>query len=512
MPYKSFEIKLEESQEHKFPAHELILPWIEQPSQAPGLGEQAVPVRLPLFPNSRLPDTLSLIDQVLLHDITLDILYFFNGTRSMGIKFLFSLNENGKESMEHLFTETIFSQMFRLPKPPFRNLYYGALFIELCKNRRETFPPVLAEAIRILYDRLEELDVECFCIFTDWFAFHLSNFDYKWNWNDWVDVVDKEDSRQYLFIKEALERAVRLSYFERIQRTIPEELHPLMPEKSAPNFAYSNESSEFYASAKTLFTKMKSKESAEDLKSWLDDEVYSSNKFLHSDKISLIVNCLLLAGSKSFSHLLNFLERYILLLKSHISDNQQQMQCINVIHNFWRTSPQNVIIVLNKFLTYRVLDPTSIANWVFSEPIITLGKRQYIWEILNKTVDRTIDSVSLGEQKLTEMDDPSVDSTEEEIKNFSMTKDKLEQAKDEKKMLFQVIFQRFSMVLNEYLQSNASKDDNWFKMTLGMLKSIGRKYYKHIKENLTTLDLLFANVDPQIADAWKQCKHLAQNY
>jgi len=31
MPYKSFEIKLEESQEHKFPAHELILPWLEQP-------------------------------------------------------------------------------------------------------------------------------------------------------------------------------------------------------------------------------------------------------------------------------------------------------------------------------------------------------------------------------------------------------------------------------------------------------------------------------------------------
>eukprot|EP01121_Diplochlamys_sp_Union-15-3_P016387 TRINITY_DN555_c0_g1_i6.p1 TRINITY_DN555_c0_g1~~TRINITY_DN555_c0_g1_i6.p1 ORF type:complete len:260 (-),score=46.05 TRINITY_DN555_c0_g1_i6:9-788(-) len=259
---------------------------------------------------------------------------------------------------------------------------------------------------------------------------------------------------------------------------------------------------------------MKNKDSGEELIKWLNDDVFPKFQFSTDDQIELIVNCLLQNGSKSFSHLLNILDRYFVLLRHFISTPQQQVQCIHVIHSYWKTSSQFIVITINKFLSHRVLEAASIAQWIFSESIIPLGKRQYIWEIMTRTIDKSLDSVALGEQKLSEMDDPTekLDATEEEIKNYEVMKDKLEQARDEKKLLFQVIFQRFSMVLNEYLQTNAGKDDNWYKMTLGHLKLIGRRYYKHIRENLSTLELLFTNVDPQIADVFQQIKLMVINY
>ena len=73
-------------------------------------------------------------------------------------------------------------ELFFLPYPPFRRIYYGLIFMELCKESREYMPGVLARAIHIIYDRLNELDVECYIVFTEWFAHHLANFDYKWLW------------------------------------------------------------------------------------------------------------------------------------------------------------------------------------------------------------------------------------------------------------------------------------------------------------------------------------------
>eukprot|EP01121_Diplochlamys_sp_Union-15-3_P016389 TRINITY_DN555_c0_g2_i1.p1 TRINITY_DN555_c0_g2~~TRINITY_DN555_c0_g2_i1.p1 ORF type:complete len:413 (-),score=58.51 TRINITY_DN555_c0_g2_i1:884-2122(-) len=143
-PYKFFETKFEQSFEHTFPASDLTLPHIEDPKNAPGLGEQSLPVRLPLFPNSRLPDSLSLIDQVLLHDVATDLLYFFNPNRALAVKFLLSLSH--KENLEPLFVETIFSQLFRLPKAPFRTLYYSAILIEMSKSRSDTFSSTIGRA------------------------------------------------------------------------------------------------------------------------------------------------------------------------------------------------------------------------------------------------------------------------------------------------------------------------------------------------------------------------------
>lgn len=74
------------------------------------------------------------------------------------------------------------TELFSLPQSEFRRVFYGLLFAELCKTSREFAPGVLSKAVNALYKSLDKLDVECFIIFTEWFAHHLSNFDYKWLW------------------------------------------------------------------------------------------------------------------------------------------------------------------------------------------------------------------------------------------------------------------------------------------------------------------------------------------
>jgi hypothetical protein len=51
-------------------------------------------------------------------------------------------------------------------------------------------------------------------------------------------LSNKEETPRVYFIKEAIEKCIRLSYFERIQKTLPEDFQSFLPNKPAPNFKY----------------------------------------------------------------------------------------------------------------------------------------------------------------------------------------------------------------------------------------------------------------------------------
>ena len=56
-----------------------------------------------------------------------------------------------------LFAKTVLGQIFLLPKPPFREVYYSDIIADLCKMR-PSIPPILAHAIETLFERIDTMD------------------------------------------------------------------------------------------------------------------------------------------------------------------------------------------------------------------------------------------------------------------------------------------------------------------------------------------------------------------
>lgn len=81
--------------------------------------------------------------------------------------------------------DTIFSQIMLLPTPEHRLVYYHSIVTELCKLSPGAIAPSLGRAIRFLFRSLEAMDLELAYRFMDWFAHHLSNFEFRWKWGEW---------------------------------------------------------------------------------------------------------------------------------------------------------------------------------------------------------------------------------------------------------------------------------------------------------------------------------------
>lgn len=72
-------------------------------------------------------------------------------------------------------------------------VYYYALITDLCKLSPSTVGPAVGKSIRKLYRLLEDtgsvddgaLDVEVARRCVEWFAVHMSNFNFNWVWKEW---------------------------------------------------------------------------------------------------------------------------------------------------------------------------------------------------------------------------------------------------------------------------------------------------------------------------------------
>jgi nuclear cap-binding protein subunit 1 len=86
---------------------------------------------------------------------------------------------------EDVTIDAVFSQIFQLPVSEHRLVYYHSLITESCKISPAAIAPTLGRAIRFLFRNIDTMDLELFYRFMDWFAHHLSNFEFRWKWTEW---------------------------------------------------------------------------------------------------------------------------------------------------------------------------------------------------------------------------------------------------------------------------------------------------------------------------------------
>ncbi|KAI8333346.1 armadillo-type protein [Chlamydoabsidia padenii] len=442
-----------------------------------------------------------------------------------------SLDWNGSE----ILMESLLAQMFALPKSSYRLIFFSTLMAELVRMNTRTFPMALGRSVKLLFDKLPNMDAECISRFWTWFGHHLSNFGFQWDWIAWEDAVSLDKMHpQVCFIRETIEKEIRLSYFERIKSSLPEEFASLAPSQApAPNFSYASPDHPLNSSAKKVVEALRSKKSVEELRELLDN-IKQEIANQEPDEVAracavqdLFVQCLLLVGCKSFSHVLNVVERYLEVMRHLNGTHEEKMRTVKTVATFWKSNTQFLCILLDKLLNYRIVDPTSVIAWVFESDQLENAGRSYIWDILKNTLNKVVSRASQIKNRLESFRQLHADNeikraanpvteltqaeSQQELDTIHLAESSMATVAREQKEVFMVAYQRFTQVLQTLLTSLSAQardpEEDWtFWWVYGWFKEVLRLYHDECAGFKVTLETVVftSDLDSRITNLFQQ--------
>ncbi|XP_043916275.1 nuclear cap-binding protein subunit 1 [Protopterus annectens] len=454
---------------------------------------------------------------------------------------LLSYPGKSKIPLNYHIVEVVFSELFQLPLSPQVEVMYTSLLIELCKLQPGSLPQVLAQATEMLYMRLDTMNTSCIIRFINWFSHHLSNFQFRWSWEDWSDCLaeDDLDKPKPKFVKEVLEKCMRLSYHQRIVEIVPSTFAALLPSNPICIYKFGDESNSSipgYTVAVNLTNAIKNKATNEELMNILkeipnpnqdddDDEGVGFNPL----KIDVFLQTLLHLASKSFSHSFSALAKFHEIIKALAESEEGKLHVLRVMYEAWKNHPQMLSVLVDKMIRTQIVNCAAVANWIFSTELSGDFIRCYVWEILHSTIRKMNKHVQKIQKELEEAKGrlekqhkrKESDDEEEDDRNsdeedgpleeqIERLQEKVESAQSEQKNLFLVIFQRFIMILTEHLVrcETAGTDFNtpWYKNCTERLQQIFLQHHSIIQQYMVTLEnLLFtAELDHHILAMFQQ--------
>lgn len=125
--------------------------------------------------------------------------------------------------IEDVVVENVLSHIFQLPESLDLPIHYYTVLIACCKENPEAIAPVFGRAIRFFYRNLVSMDFETKIRFMDWMSIQMSNFDFSWKWDEWVDDSKLLSKTMYhpqrSFIKNLITKEVLLSSKRRIKES-----------------------------------------------------------------------------------------------------------------------------------------------------------------------------------------------------------------------------------------------------------------------------------------------------
>jgi nuclear cap-binding protein subunit 1 len=108
---------------------------------------------------------------------------------------------------------------------------------------------------------------------------------------------------------------------------------------------------------------------------------------------------LLQVGSRSFSHLLNAIERYLPVLRSLVSSGSEaRADILRAAGIFWSKSGQMVAIVVDKMMQYQIVEPSDVVDFAFSKVQLAQGPTQR-WELVRAALDKANGRLLVAQRK-----------------------------------------------------------------------------------------------------------------
>ncbi|CAO1628956.1 unnamed protein product [Sympodiomycopsis kandeliae] len=293
--------------------------------------------------------------------------------------------------LDDVLVESILAASFVLPIAPHVPLYYHALLREVTTLSPQTLAPAIGRTVRKIYgcSKTGRVSTDVLKRFADWFSVHLSNFNFSWGWKEWIPDMELCHSHPAKSVaRRIVELENRLAYYDRIKSTLPEEVasNVLRPEEPTPCFTYEAEDHPYHARAATLGASLRARATAPvvlaELESLKRDLIQSDSAIPEEDSLGkvateaeaeiivrdIVIQVVLNIGSRSFSHFLNIVERYHGLLRQLSSSPSMRSAILASTTRFWARSAQWVIIVLDKLMQYRIVEPADVINFIFYPP------------------------------------------------------------------------------------------------------------------------------------------------
>ncbi|KAL7816414.1 MIF4G like domain-containing protein [Trichoderma aethiopicum] len=275
---------------------------------------------------------------------------------------------------EDVAVDIVFSQLFQLPSPEHKLVYYHSVLTEACKLAPAAIAPSLGRAIRHLYNNSPRMDLQLSFRFVDWFSHHLSNFGFTWKWAEWSDDCSLSDLHPAKwFLRGALDKEVRLSFAQRIQKTLPEPYQPLIgpeKEKDVPDFKFSNPDTPFASEGQELAALLRKKAPDEEFQPIIDKiQAEAAERALDPVVAStdVFMTAICWVGSKSLSHVLACIDRCKgRLLAAANSSPAAQNQVLAAVMTYWHAHPGVALSIVEKLLNYTILTPSSVVRWALT--------------------------------------------------------------------------------------------------------------------------------------------------
>ncbi|KAH8431232.1 NCBP1 family protein [Aspergillus melleus] len=300
---------------------------------------------------------------------------------------------------EDVAVDAVFSQLFHLPSPEHKLVYYHSVLTECCKIAPAAIAPSLGRAIRFLYRGLESIDLDLSHRFLDWFSHHLSNFGFTWKWSEWIDDLELPLVHPRMaFITGALDKEIRLSFAQRIRGTLPDPYQDLIPEgkeKDTPDFKYSVDTTPYATEGRELMQLIRKKASDEDIQpiiSSIEEQAQSLGVEVPMlPSTDAFVTAICFVGSKSLSHVLSCIERNKeRLLAIGPKSSLARRQIISSVMDYWADQPGIGINIIDKLLNYTILTPLSVIEWALVDKLDagSILAKTHVFEMIAATVGK----------------------------------------------------------------------------------------------------------------------------